>query len=71
MVILRSSEIRKLGGKELEDKVTELKKELMKLRSQISTGTLPESPGKVKEIKRTLARINTIQNQRTKEVQSK
>lgn len=60
MAILSSKEILKLTPKECEEKVKELKKELMKLKSQIAMGSLPESPGKVRAIKRTLARILTL-----------
>ena len=45
---------------DLENKSIELKKELMKVNSQIAIGTLPKSPGKVKEMKRTIAQILTI-----------
>ena len=45
---------------DLESKSIELKKELMKVNSQIAIGTLPKSPGKVKEMKRTIAKILTI-----------
>ncbi len=60
MAILRVDEIKKLGAKEIAEKALELKKELMRVKSQIATGTPPENPGRVKEIKRTLARINTL-----------
>ena len=50
---------------ELNSKLTELKKELMKLNSQIAIGTVPKSPGKVKEIKRTIAKILSINNEKT------
>lgn len=60
MAILRVRDIQKLTKKEKNQKMTELKKELMKLRSQMATGTAPESPGKIKAIKRTIARILTL-----------
>ncbi len=48
----------------LDNKLVELKKELMKINSQIAIGTVPKSPGKVKEIKRAIAKILTIKNQK-------
>ena len=48
---------------ELENKSSELKKELMKINSQIAIGTVPKSPGKVKEMKRTIAQILTIKKE--------
>ena len=59
MALVRVSEIRKAPKSELEAKEKELRKELMKLEAQKSTGTLA-SPGKVKAIKRAIAKINTI-----------
>jgi len=50
---------------DLNNKSNELKKELMKLNSQIAIGTVPKSPGKVKEIKRTIAKILSINNEKT------
>ncbi len=69
MAILRYKEIVKMGEKELDNKSTELKKELMKVRSQVATGTPPENPGRIREIRRTMARINTLRTIR--EVQNK
>jgi len=60
MAILRAKEIRKLTEKERNQKLDELKKELMKLRSQMATGTTPENPGKIRAIKRTVAKILTL-----------
>ena len=48
---------------EMENKSSELKKELMKINSQIAIGTVPKSPGKVKEMKRTIAQILTIKKE--------
>jgi ribosomal protein L29 len=59
MAIIRISEIKKIPKSELEAKETELRKELMKLSAQKYTGTLA-SPGKVKAIKRAIAKINTV-----------
>ena len=49
---------------DLENKIVELKKELMKINSQIAIGTIPKSPGKVKEIKRTIAKILTVKHEK-------
>ena len=50
-------------------KLVDLKKELMKINSQIAIGTVPKSPGKVREIKRTIAKILSINNE--KEIKNK
>jgi len=46
-----------------------LNKELIKLNAQVATGTRPENPGRIREIKRTIAKLLTKKN--TKEVPKK
>ena len=57
---MKAKELKAMNELDLESKSIELKKELMKVNSQIAIGTLPKSPGKVKEMKRTIAQILTI-----------
>ena len=57
---MKAKELKAMNELDLENKSNELKKELMKVNSQIAIGTLPKSPGKVKEMKRTIAQILTI-----------
>jgi large subunit ribosomal protein L29 len=64
MAILHVSDIRKMKKEELAKKLEDLRKELMRMRSQISQGTAPEKPGRVKEIRRTIAKILTIQKEK-------
>jgi large subunit ribosomal protein L29 len=60
MAIIRKNELIQMNEKVLKEKMNELKLELIKINAQRSMGTVPESPGRIKEIKRTIARINTI-----------
>ena len=48
-----------MNEKTMKEKLNELKKELIKINSQRAIGTIPEKPGRIKEIRRTIARINT------------
>ena len=48
-----------MNEKEMEKKLLELKVELIKANTKISSGTAPDNPGKVREIKRAIARILT------------
>lgn len=57
---MKAKELRIMNEVDLEKKITDLKKELMKINSQIAIGTLPKSPGKVRDIKRTIATILTM-----------
>jgi len=56
MSILKSKDIRKLNPKENEDKIKELKMELIKEKVSAAKGGKLKS----KEIKRTIARLMTI-----------
>ncbi|MFA4955898.1 MAG: 50S ribosomal protein L29 [Candidatus Methanoperedens sp.] len=63
MAILRSDEIRKMNTDERQDELDKLVMELIRERAVTSAGGAPESPGKIKEIRRTIARIKTIQTE--------
>ncbi|MBI2656886.1 50S ribosomal protein L29 [Candidatus Woesearchaeota archaeon] len=62
---MKAKELKLMNEPDLENKVVELKKELMKINSQIAIGTIPKSPSKVREIKRTIAKIHTIKQEKT------
>jgi large subunit ribosomal protein L29 len=63
MAIVHVKELRKMKREELDKKTADLKKELMRIRTQISQGTAPEKPGRAKQIKKTIARILTIEKE--------
>lgn len=44
----------------MSDKISELSNELIRINAQIAMGTLPENPGRIKEIRKTIARLKTI-----------
>ncbi len=57
---MKHKELLSISIAELKDKLIELKKELIKHNAQISAGTTPKSPGQVRQVKKTIARIYTI-----------
>lgn len=61
---MKVKELRLMNELDLQNRAAELKKELMKINSQIAIGTVPKSPGKVREIKRTIAKILTVKRQK-------
>lgn len=67
MAILRGEEIRKMNATERDEELDKLKQELIRERAVASAGGAPESPGRVREIRRTIARIKTIQKEPKKE----
>ena len=60
---MKPSELRELTTIELEAKLGELKEELFNLRFQHATGQL-ENPMRIREVKKTYARIKTIMQER-------
>ena len=67
MAILRMKDLRKMDEKELEKNLSELRMELSKERANIHIGASVTSPGRLKEIRRTIARIETIKKGRGKD----
>ena len=61
--------MKNMNESELKSKQIEFKKELMKLQGQATTGTNPQNPGQIGKLKKDIARIKTILNQR-KEVKT-
>jgi len=59
---MRARELREMDSDELKAKAVELRDQLFKLRFQHSLGQL-DSPGKLRNIRRDIARIETILQQ--------
>ncbi|MEG1181852.1 MAG: 50S ribosomal protein L29 [Oscillospiraceae bacterium] len=56
---MKATDFRKMSEKELLEKLTDLKSELFNLRFQHAINQL-DNPGKIKEVKRDIARVKTI-----------
>ncbi|MCX6710957.1 MAG: 50S ribosomal protein L29 [Candidatus Woesearchaeota archaeon] len=63
---LKTKDIREMGKDPLLSKIVELRKELVKLNAQVHTGTVPKNAGQLKLIKKTIAKILTIMNEKKK-----
>ena len=44
----------------MEKKLDEINLELMKLKGQVSTGSNPKNPSQIKILKKTIARLKTL-----------
>lgn len=60
---MKYKELKNLNEKDLQKKQKEAELELIKLQSQVATGTNIKSPGQIKQLKKMIAKIKTIQNQ--------
>jgi len=63
MAILYTDEIRDMTAAERTVELAELETELLNTKAQQAAGGMPESPGRVNELKKTIARIKTIQTE--------
>jgi large subunit ribosomal protein L29 len=63
---MKIKELRPMSKEDLKTKLKELRKEMIKHNAQIATGTNPKSPGQVREIKKTIAKILTVVNEKPK-----
>jgi large subunit ribosomal protein L29 len=59
---VKAKDIREMSPAELDQKLVSLKDELFNLRFQLATGQL-ENAMRIKEVKKTIARIKTIQRE--------
>lgn len=60
---MKISKIKEMSSPELEKELSELKNELFKLRFSLATNGL-DNPMKIKEVKKDIARINTVLTER-------
>lgn len=61
--MMKINKIREMSSPELEKELVELKSELFKLRFSLATNGL-DNPMKIKEVKKDIARVNTVLKQR-------
>lgn len=64
MTVMKSKELAKMTIEQLDKQYVDLRKELMKLNMQRSSGTPPENPGMVKATRKAIARIHTFKTQK-------
>jgi len=63
MAILHPEELRDMTPAEREAELDELETELLNAKAIQAAGGAPEDPGRIRELRRTIARIKTIQRE--------
>jgi LSU ribosomal protein L29P len=63
MAILYPDEIRDMTEAERQSELQDLETDLLNTKAVQSAGGAPEDPGRVSELKKTIARIKTIQRE--------
>ena len=65
MPVMRVKEIREMSSEDRTKKLDELRTELVRLRTMIGAGGTVENPARVKALRKSIARILTIDHEET------
>jgi large subunit ribosomal protein L29 len=63
MAILRLKEIREMSPEKREEKITELRTELARLKTMVAAGGSIDNPAKIRVLRKTIARLLTIESE--------
>ncbi len=64
MAIFKADEIREMDTKEIKEHISDFSKELVQERGQIEVGGFSDNPGRISEMRKTIARMKTVLNER-------
>jgi len=63
MPIMRMKEIREMSTEEQKKRIMELQTELVRQRTMVKAGGAIENPSRIRELRKTIARILTVINE--------
>lgn len=64
MAIIDIEEVREMDRTEIKRQISDLQKELVQERGQIEVGGFSENPGRIGEMRKTIARMKTVLKER-------
>ncbi len=64
MAIFKIDEIRNMNEEEIAEELRKLESDLIRERGVVTAGGAPEKPGRIRDIRTTIARINTVKQER-------
>ncbi len=65
-MIIRSKDLRNMGEEEIQKKMNEIQVELIRQKGKKTAGGTPENPGRMRALRRAVARIITVQKEMEK-----
>jgi large subunit ribosomal protein L29 len=68
MAVLRIKDVRRMSDEDLNRKLNELRLELLKEMGSVRMGRAVKNPGRIRELRRAIARILTVKRERTQMV---
>jgi len=63
MAILRNKEIRAMSSEDRRKKIMELQTELVRLKTMVKAGGSIDNPSRIRELRKTIARLLTIEDE--------
>ncbi len=67
MPLLKAKDIRNMSEVERKETLRKLRDDLLHERGQAAMGGAPESPGRIRALRKNIARILTVMNETTEE----
>ena len=64
MAIIKIKQIREMKPEDLDKKLSELRLELLKEMGNVRMGRPIKNPGKIKELRRAIARLKTVKKEK-------
>jgi large subunit ribosomal protein L29 len=71
MPILRTKDIRAMSSEDRTKKLMELRTELLRMKTLVKAGGAVENPARVRELRKAIARILTIENEESRLMREK
>jgi len=66
MAIVRAKQVREMSSEDYSKKMGDIRLELAKERGKVAVGSPADNPGKIKALKRAIARMITIKKEKQK-----
>jgi large subunit ribosomal protein L29 len=71
MPILRIKDVRDMSSEERKEKIVELRTELARLRTMVKAGGSVDNPSRIRELRKTIARVLTIETEERQTTEKK
>jgi large subunit ribosomal protein L29 len=65
MPMKRMRAIREISDEERLKRLSELRTELVRMKTMVKAGGAVENPSRIRELRKTIARIETVRNEKT------
>ena len=62
MAVVKPRDLKNIAASDIDAKIKEFTKELIKLNAQRATGTIPKKPSDIKNLRKNIARMYTKKN---------